>query len=765
VNVTNDLRSNSDVVAHVRVGDSGAWVVHSLMEHLHEVARLSADFAAPFGNSDWAYLAGLWHDLGKYKSDFQAYIRDRSGFERDETDEGGPGKVDHTAAGAIHSVEQIGPKGIVLAYLIAGHHSGLPDWVKEDAPGRGLSERLADRRHLDETLQQRPPADLLTMTPPTSTPCGTTFTSTEHVHLWLRMLFSCLVDSDFLDTEMFMEPAKPAARGSMLTLSTLKERFDDFMLHKQSDAADTLVNRARRRILEDCRRAASKPPGLFSLTVPTGGGKTLASVGFALEHALKHGKRRVVIAIPYTSIIEQTAEVLRSVFGNDAVLEHHSNLDPDRETLRSKLATENWDAPIVVTTNVQLFESLYAARTSACRKLHNLANSVVILDEAQMLPPEFLRPILSALKGLSAHFGVTVLLCTATQPALEGRIGSQRAAFDGLSGVVEIIEDREALAKALRRVRLVSRGGLDRATSWEDLAGDAARHDQVLCVVNTRRDCRELHALMPPETVHLSALMCGEHRSVVIARVKACLRVGDAARVVSTQLIEAGVDIDFPIVYRALAGFDSIAQAAGRCNREGLLPNAELGKVIVFAPPKPAPAGLLRKGADAAGEMFRCFPDLVEAMSPDAFRKYFELFYGRVNSFDAKDIDGLLNGPDVRAFKLQFRTAARRFQLIDDAGQKAIIVWYAGVRFDSRELLDELKRFGPRRDRMRRLQRCVVTVPEAVWKALREQGAIEEIRGPDGPLDLWAQCVPGLYDETFGLRLDGPVFQGDEFIC
>ncbi len=756
-------------VAHVRRDESGRWVTHALHEHLEEVGRLAAEFGQCFGNADWARVAGLWHDLGKYKSDFQSYIRDRSGYERDEADEGGPGKVDHTAAGAIHAVERLGAAGRILAYIIAGHHSGLPDWYKLDAPGRALSERLSERRHLDEALQGSPPLAILESERPLSAPCGRGFADAEQAHLWVRMLFSCLVDADFLDTEAFMDADRSKARPGSFDLTALRARYDTFMASIQASAPDTPVNRLRQRILDDCRAGATMTPGLFSLTVPTGGGKTLASIGFALDHAIAHGKRRIVIAIPYTSIIEQTAEVLRAVFGQDSVLEHHSNLDPDRETSTSKLATENWDAPIVVTTNVQLFESLFAARTSSCRKLHNLASAVVVLDEAQMLPPEFLRPILAALKGLTSYFGATALLCTATQPALEGWIGASagpggEGGFQGLSGVRELMRDRDDLAKHFRRVEIRIAGTLEQAVSWEEIASELRRHAQVLCIVNTRKDCRELHALLPEDTIHLSALMCGEHRSRVISRIKRRLKEGQPIRVVSTQLVEAGVDLDFPVVYRALAGLDSIAQAAGRCNREGQLPNAQLGQVVVFAPPKPAPVGLLRKGEDATREMLRCFPALVSELPPEAFRQYFQTFYRKVVSFDSKGIMSLLS-KDAGQFQIQFRTAAAKFHLIDDAGQKPIIVWYSGERFSSPELLESLKGLGPHRKLMRRLQRCTVTVPERAWKALRDQGVIEELSGPEGPLELWAQCVPGLYDDVFGLRLEGPAYQGDEFIC
>ena len=761
---------NKQTIAHVRFDAEGTPTVHPLEEHLQEVSRIAGEFAAAFGNGDWGRCAGVWHDLGKYKADFQNYIRDRSGFERGEADEGGPGKVDHTAAGAIYAMERMGPMGRILGYLIAGHHSGLPDWVKDEATGRGLQERLSDRFHLEQALVGKSPDGILHAALPKTPPCGKQMETPEHVHLWIRMLFSCLVDADFLDTEAFMDSDKASLRPVETDLAALRAKYDRFMAEMQTGAADTPVNRIRRQILDDCRNHAAWEPGFFSLTVPTGGGKTLASMGFALDHAIRHGKRRIVVVIPYTSIIEQTAEVLRNVFGDEAVLEHHSNLDPDRETQKAKLATENWDAPIVVTTNVQLFESLFAARTSACRKLHNLTDSVVILDEAQMLPPEFLKPILSGLRGLVESFGVSAVLCTATQPALVGRIGGDKfqnkESFEGLpkGAVRELMSSPESLSRELMRVQVERHPQGDQACSWEEIAADLVPLEQALCIVNTRKDCRALFDLLPEGTIHLSALMCGEHRSEVIAGIKAKLKAGAPIRVVSTQLVEAGVDLDFPVVYRALAGLDSIAQAAGRCNREGKLPGA--GRVVVFAPPKAAPTGLLRKGEDATKSMLRTRPELVEALSPEAFRTYFETFYSKVNSFDIKDILALLAGPDAQEFQIQFRTAAQRFLLVDDSAQKSIVVWFEGKRFDSRELLEELRKFGPHRRLMRRLQRCTVTVPERAWKGLLDQGAIQELSGPDGNgVGLWGQCVPELYDETFGLRLEGPAFQGDEFIC
>ena len=744
-------------IAHVRQDAAGSWLLHPLADHLEGVADLAETFAACFGNGDWAHLAGLWHDLGKFNPAWQAYLKRGSGYDPEAHVEGGPGKMDHSTAGALHAVERLGPVGRILAYLIAGHHAGLPDWAHETGVGGALAGRLDQKEHLAKALKGQPPSKLIQADPPSTIPCVAG--SGQHVHLWIRMLFSCLVDADFLDTEAFMNPEQAQHRVPLVSgLPELKGRFDTYMSGKQAAAPKTPVNRIRAQVLAACRAGGEQAPGLFSLTVPTGGGKTLASMAFALEHAQRHGKHRIVVVIPYTSIIEQTAAELRKVFGDDAVLEHHSNLDPEKESPQSRLASENWDAPIIVTTNVQFFESLFAARTSACRKLHNLVDSVVVLDEAQMLPPEYLRPILGALQGLTRNFGVSALLCTATQPALAGRIGSQKAAFQGLEGVRELMSAPVELSRALQRVTLRPQHPELTPVVWKELAAELSVHDQILCIVNTRKDCRELHALMPAGTIHLSALMCAEHRSEVITRIKTLLKDGEPIRVISTQLVEAGVDLDFPVVYRALAGLDSMAQAAGRCNREGKLNEVgRLGEVVYFAPPKPARLGLLRKGEEAGREMLRCFPELVADLDPEAFKRYFECFFGRVNSFDAKDMKGLLeDGAQVGQF--QFRTAASRFQLIDDQAQRALVVWYPPQKAEIQRLLEELRFSGPNRVRLRKLQRYIVNIPEQAFNGLWERHEILDYGG------VWAQAVDGLYDQTLGLCPEGAAWNPETYI-
>jgi CRISPR-associated endonuclease/helicase Cas3 len=363
-----------------------------------------------------------------------------------------------------------------------------------------------------------------------------------------------------------------------------------------------------------------------------------------------------------------------------------------------------------------------------------------------MLPSEYLKPILSTLRGLVLHFGVTVVLCTATQPAFRGKIGSPPAQFEGLGDVIEIIDDPIALSDAFHRVDLVTPTVESPKSSWEELAGALRQHEQVLCIVNSRPDCRELHALMPAGTIHLSGFMCAEERSGIISGIKSKLRAGEPVRVVSTQLVEAGVDLDFPVVYRAMAGFDSLAQAAGRCNREGKL-NAlgRMGKVVVFEPPRPAPAGLLRKGEDAGREILRTKE--IYSLSADLFESYFQLFYSRVNGFDRPRFhDGLVS--DARSFHFQFRTFAEQFHLIDDMEQKGVIIWYRNQRADSQKMIEQLRSGGPDRWIIRKLQRFIVNVPKRCHDQLERDGLIENLHGYS------VQAFPGLYRPGLGLLCD-----------
>lgn len=701
-----------------------------LEDHLGRVAERAARFAEPFGASELARLAGRWHDLGKYRWAFQEYLRRTGTTAEEEGERSGP-TVDHSTAGAIHSVRAIPkPAGRLLAYLIAGHHAGLPDAVGEAS---SLLRRLERSDLLEDALRAEPPAEFLAPPdriderPPSSDP--------RRIHLWIRMIFSALVDADFLETEAVLDPERSSRRPGWRSLDELEEALIRYLEVKVRGASGPMAE-PRSKVLESCRAAASLPPGAFSLTVPTGGGKTLSSMAFALGHAHANGLRRIIYVIPYTSIIEQTADVFREVFGPDSIVEHHSNLAPDRDDERSRIAAENWDAPVIVTTNVQFFESLFASRTSRCRKLHNIARSVIVLDEVQLLPPEFLDPIRQALDSLVRDFGSTVVLSTATQPSL-------------LPGAREIVAIPEDLSRELRRVR-VEWPSSPETDSWEALADRIRSHERVLCIVNRRDDARALASLMPPDTIHLSALMCGEHRSRVIRRIREALAGAGSVRVVSTQLVEAGVDIDFPVVFRAMGGLDSIAQAGGRCNREWRLPK---GRLIVFHPPRRSPIGMLRKAEDTTRELLEVSPEI--DLSPGTFQRYFDLFFRKVNSLDREGILRLLEPGDPRSPEIQFRTAAQRFRLVDDSSYRAVVVTWG----EGEKLVRRLRREGPSRGLLRRLQRFTVNLPERQLRPLLASGDIVELDS-----EILVQQRSRLYDERFGLLTESPEFAAEETV-
>ena len=734
-------------IAHVRFDDHNQPIEHWLDEHLRDVAELASSYANDFNSREWAYVTGLWHDLGKYNPEFQAYIGVKSGYNPNAHIEQS-GKVNHSAAGALYAVQKHKLLGIPLAYLIAGHHAGLPDWHKTtEADGRSLAEILEDKEHLTKALRVDVPNDILDC----QLPKAFTINKPKEFALWLRMLFSSLVDADFLDTEGFMQPEQFAQRGQYPDLSTLREVFNQHMQTFAANAEPTPVNQIRAQILQDCREAAQQPAGVFSLTVPTGGGKTLSGMAFALEHAVQHHKKRIIYVIPYTSIIEQTANIYRSIFKDlgNCVLEHHSNLDvsdPKRETAQSRLAAENWDAPIIVTTNVQLFESLFASRTSRCRKLHNLANSIIVLDEAQLLPPDFLNPILSVMKSLVEHYSVTFVLSTATQPALQSIYDAfNKPLLKGFEPeqVTEIIPDCAQLFADLERVEVQVPDDLNTERDWEDLAAEIAEHETVLVIVNTKKQAAELCRLLPADTYYLSTNLCGEHRSEKLAEIKSKLKSGQSIRVVSTQLIEAGVDISLPVVYRALAGLDSIAQAAGRCNREGLL--AEKGKVVVFVPPNNHKLkGQLGLSASTSKTLLPLFTEV--PLHHSHFKRYFEHYYSKAKSLDAQGIEELLT-KDAKELKIQFRTAANRFHFIKEEGYPVFVTYGEGAK-----LIQQLKVLGASRWLLRKLQRYTVTIHEQDKNRLVKAGDIRELANLAG---IYEQVSDGLYDEKLGLLVDG----------
>ena len=757
--------TNSEPLAH-----SGG---HLLADHLNSVAELAREFAQALGSesasADWSYLAGLWHDLGKYRPGFQRYLA-LSNDENAHIEGRVSGREKtHSIAGALWAMQSFkeshGKGGELaartLAYLIASHHAGLYDW------DGGLKVRLADsdsQTELAEALRAEPPVGILDAAGFIPSLAGVPGGLVKGFALWVRLMFSCLVDADFLDTEAHFDSLRAQRRQGFPGLAAMLEAFDTFMAAKAAAAAPTAVNALRADILRQCRDKADLPSGFFSLTVPTGGGKTLSSLAFALRHAqahaTAHGMRRIVYAIPYTSIIEQTSDQFRqalAALGDEVLIEHHSQAEGDdsQETARSRLACENWDAPLVVTTNVQLFESMFAAKTSRCRKLHRLVNSVIVLDEAQQLPPEFLQPILDTLKLLVKHYGVTVVFCTATQPALtKTEYFDKSKGLDGIEGVREIIDDPDALYRQLDRVQVELPADWNTPTPWTDMATRIAQENCVLAIVNSRKAAQELHGLLPEGTLHLSALMCGAHRSDEIRKIKQCLEAKRDGKhfaplcVVATNLVEAGVDLDFPVVYRALAGLDSIAQAAGRCNREGRLQGK--GRVVVFVPPENPPKGLPAQGADVCKSLLHDMPE--NPLDRTLFERYFKHLYYECD-LDAKGIRKLLQAD--RELAVNFRTAAEQFQLIDDRDTALVVVRYEERRDDIDAWLATLASRGPERWLMRKLQRFTVSIRQRIAGKMLSQGSLTLSIVPG----LYVQAdAAGLYHPALGLQTDDVPF-------
>ena len=708
-----DSRSGSikserlEALAHVADGGRA----HLLVDHLRGVAALASEFGARFESADHSRLSGLWHDLGKYAGNFQKMIREANGLEAHiEGDVSGP--RDHSTAGAIHARECLGPQSLAIAFAIAGHHAGLDDF-------ENLEQRLKlKRERYDSALRGGALREILDER---AGVIPAKFARKRHLlELWTRFVFSALCDADFLDTEKFFDAKRTDARAGWPAISDLRARLDAHLDKIEAHTPASEVNRVRREVLRACREAASSAPGAFSLTVPTGGGKTLAAMAFALAHAERHRLERVIVAIPFTSIIEQSAEAYRRGLGDGAVLEHHSAIEPERETARSRVAVENWDAPIVVTSNVQLFESLLANRPSACRKLHRIAKSVIVMDEAQALPPGMLAPTLDVLGALVRDFGASVVISTATQPAF----GASPAFPEGLESVREIVPSELRVFERLRRVRVRWPVVEQRPADFEALADEISREADVLAIVHRRDDARRLSQAIDARTgdrstLHLSALMCAEHRSRLLAEVKARKQNGEPIRLVSTQVVEAGVDLDFAVVYRAMGGLDALAQAAGRCNREG---RREFGELRVFHAPTDPPRGVLSSGLAVANGMRAARPDL-DLLEPTEHKTYFERLYN-VQSRDAKGIQS-------HRASLKFKTVASLYRLIDDAWAAPIIVPYPG----SASRIAELERFGPSRERLRGLQRYLVNVPRRLRDAWLAAGALRLVADTISVLD------------------------------
>ena len=690
-----------------------------LLDHLRGTAERASTFAQPFGAANLAYVLGMAHDIGKYSDAFQKRIRGQSLT------------TDHSTAGAQELNRLC---GALPAYCVAGHHAGLPDG--------GARTDTGDQPTLCGRLKKRPASygafsEEVSLSRPSFAQPHLLGQGGFTVSFWVRMLFSCLVDADFLDTEAFMHNGAPP-RGLALDTGLLIDKLEHFIAPWWD--AETPLNRTRCEILRACLEAGrTQAPGLFTLTVPTGGGKTVASLAFALEHAKAHGKRRILYVIPFTSIIEQTSDKFCEILGAEQVLEHHSNVDFDDneqepDKVRKKLAAENWDMPVIVTTAVQFFESLFSNRPSRCRKLHNLADSIIIFDEAQTLPLPYLLPCVRSIAELVVNYGASCVLCTATQPALAPLF----AAAAPTLGIREIAPPVDS--SVFRRVTFQHLGQL----SDSELASQLNGCEQVLCIVGTRKQAQTVFHLLTPEgSFHLSTLMTPDHRRRVLKKIRARLDAGLPCRVVSTSLIEAGVDVDFPTVYRAEAGLDSEVQAAGRCNREGHRP-AESSMVYLFAPDSAYTAHLphsLRRPLEVAREVARRHP---EPDSPEAIEQYFTTLYQYSGSaLDQNDIvPKLEEGAHTSSYP--FRRVAEAFHIIENDTRAVLI-----PRTDeARALAGQLRGGQYSRNLFRRAGKESVSIFPQHFEALLARGALEV---PDETTAILTDLSP--YDEQTGLAL------------
>lgn len=688
----------------------------SIEAHLKGTGELAETFAAEFGAAANGKLCGLAHDIGKYSDEFQLRLR-------------GGKKVDHATAGAIECFKI---KAAFEAVCVIGHHSGLPNVGHKDADTTE-SQTFFDRKLRAEQGgipdYRKNWNGHIALPQDYFRPSGRGFATA----FYIRMLYSCLVDADYIDTETFMNG--DAGRGNYEPLSALCDKLTAYISKWNNPTRE--IDILRQKILNSCIEKASAPRGIFSLTVPTGGGKTVASMAFALNHAVANSMKRIIYVIPYTSIIEQNAKVFRDILGQENVVEHHSQVsyelseNADELEYRSALATENWDAPVIVTTAVQFFESLYANRSSKCRKLHNIANSVIIFDEAQMIPSNNLRPCVAAIAELVRAYNATAVLCTATQPAIDGML----LEYSKKESVVELCPDVDGMFEKFRRTSFEKEGRL----ATDELVSRLESQQQVLCIVNTRKFAQEVYEALPSEgRFHLSTLMCPVHRKQKLDEIRERLKSGKTCRVVSTSLIEAGVDVDFPRVFREMAGLDSILQAAGRCNREGKR-SAESSIVTVFESENKVNK-LIAVNRDAAEEAVR---DWIQPNNIQTIECYFKAYRDLLRNDDKSEIMKAIK-EGISGCQLPFKQIAERFRLIDEN----TFTVYISVG-EGKELISRLREGERSRELYRKAGMYSVSIYENHFNALINAGAAEPF-GDDAAIltDL------SLYSDEKGLATD-----------
>ncbi|MCC6967702.1 MAG: CRISPR-associated helicase Cas3' [Nitrospira sp.] len=746
----------SQYFAHSANGH-GDW--HRLAEHLVGVSKMAKEFLQGWNGAEEAALAGLLHDLGKYGDRFQARLHGK--------DKG----LDHWSQGASLALRH---HAVAAALAIEGHHIGLQRGSKDSLrrllpvnlsaavlPGLALSEPNVER------LESLAAGDGIEFSSPSSFVLNS-WAQAVSAMLDVRLLFSCLVDADFLDTESHFEGdaqgKRPRPEGPKLDASAALAALDAHMAAlRGATGAQVAVRQARETLWGAVIRAGQAERGAFTLTAPTGSGKTLAMLKFALEHAKKHGLNRIVLAVPFLTVIEQTARIYRAIFKSfpdNFVLEHHSlaglgaeaeQRDAEEANERQRrLLAENWDAPIVLTTNVQLLESLFSNRPSSCRKLHNLMDSVILFDEAQSLPQHLAVPTLAALSHLSAAYRSTVVFATATQPAFDTlNEAVKKYAVHGWQPI-EAVPEHPALFAALKRVAVRWPATGEKRT-WTQLAAELRDVDQALVVVNLKRHALALlNELTRTENMfHLSTNLCAEHRRAVMERVRAQLAAGFPCLLVSTQCVEAGVDVDFPVVFRAMAPLESVAQAAGRCNREGRLnEQGRFGEVVVFEPDEEAgwrkqfPTHSYYQATELTKTLLTIRGNL-DINEPEVFRAYYHRLYN-LNDPASQNADL------TRAIQeLDFVEIAKAYRLIVQDAIQVLVPW-ASRHDEFLELRTEADRHGISANWMRRAQGLAVSVYRtadgppawAIPAKLRRGGVSDE----------WFILEGDFYDDTLGLN-------------
>ena len=724
------------------------------------------------------------HDAGKAQPAFQRYIRGESAA-----------KAPHSAAGALLATSllykfsvELGLKKLprtsqLLAYAISGHHRGLYNYAElqnklEEVDCKDRCKKTAEALTKLTAEIQSWAKEYAEATETSLKELAKQVGATEQAQALVRLLFSCLVDADFLDTEAFMDEERKGRRHEATCgyapLETLRDRLTK---HMEGFSTEGKINEARRAFLNQCREhGRTCPKGYYSPFLPTGGGKTLSSMAWALETARNQKAQRIIYVIPYTSIITQTAGIFREIFGEENVLEHHSDISFSRDEAsqeaelyeRTRLLAENWDAPIIVTTNVQFFESLFSHKVSRSRKVHSIANSVVVFDEVQMFPTEFLHPMLRLLEDLRRIYGTQLLFCSATLPPFDKDHTSSFKKvndFHQLSDAIQPIVPKDPeLFKVFDRVIYHLE---EKEYRMGELAQELSQLDSALCIVNSRRDASQLYQALletgkeTQDLIHLSRNMCSAHLKECIAEIRHRLKAGIPTIVISTQLIEAGVDIDLPIVYRAMSGLDSIVQAGGRCNREGKRPAP--GEVYVFSLSDGGKAlGAIARGQNATRFLLDNDKEHTRSSMPlELIEAYYLRYYSSIGSFDTKGIaESLYDVEEAKRWRFDFEQASKDFQLIDNVDRDLFVPYGKG-----KELIEELQKHTLYLNHrtMRELQQYHVSISKWRYEELKEARLLSEIIVDRETGKSILVLEPQGYDEALGVcttnpLLDEPLF-------